>query len=61
MAQKIDYDGVSQWEDEGVLVYPGGVNNDYKVIYDINGVIVVWSSNGNIYAHKLFENGTLSP
>lgn len=61
MAQKIDYDGVSQWEDGGVLVYPGGVNNDYKVIYDINGVIVVWSSNGNIYAHKLFENGTLSP
>ena len=61
MAQKIDPDGTKQWQEEGALVYQEGVEDDYKVMYDANGVIVVWSRGGNIYAQKLFENGTLSP
>ena len=61
MAQKIEPDGAKKWQEGGALVYQEGVENDYKVIYDTNGAIVVWSRGGNIYAQKLFENGTLTP
>jgi len=61
LAQKIDSDGAKQWQEGGVEVYPQGVSDDYKVIYDAEGVVVVWSTGGNIYAQKLFENGTINP
>ena len=60
MAQKIGNDGIGWWQEDGVTVYDQGVFTDYKTIYNNDGAVVVWSNN-NIYAQKIYNNGTLDP
>ncbi|MCD6408281.1 putative Ig domain-containing protein, partial [bacterium] len=60
LAQRIGDDGIGWWSEGGVEVYSSGVQNDYEVIDVDDGVVVVFSNN-NIYAQKIYKNGTLSP
>ncbi|HOJ39678.1 MAG TPA: putative Ig domain-containing protein, partial [bacterium] len=59
IVQKIDINGVGWWTVGGVQVFNQAVGNDYQMVEDGDGIIFVWSSGGNIYAQKLFNNGTL--
>ena len=60
LAQRIGDDGIGWWSEGGVEVYNSGVLNDYEVIDVDDGVVVVFSNN-NIYAQKIYKNGTLAP
>lgn len=58
-AQKIDNSGIRWWKEGGVQVNNSNFD-EFKLAVDNDGVIVVWS-NGNVYAQKLFNNGTVDP
>lgn len=60
LAQRIGDDGIGWWQDGGVEVYTSGVQNDYKIVDADDGAVVVFSNN-DIYAQKIFKNGTLDP
>ena len=60
LAQRIGDDGIGWWSEGGVEVYNSGVQDDYEVVDVDDGVVVVFSNN-NIYAQKIYKNGTLDP
>ena len=64
--QKIDRDGVPQWPDSGIIVYPKMTINQHALISDgAGGFIVVWSDRRvgtqdyNIYVQRVDRYGSL--
>jgi hypothetical protein len=64
--QKVDGDGVPQWADSGVIVYPKMSVNQHALVSDgAGGFIVIWGDNrvgthdNNVYVQRVDLHGTL--